>query len=241
MLSKYLKIVRNDVFKTVIALLLGSTMAGAYAAESASAETEAAPAERSRTIDASAFKLILDRNIFNPNRRAGRSETANNSAPRPARVDTLTLWGTLIDKKDSLAFVDGSQTGRKALKVADTIAGFRVAEIDWGYVKLVGTDSEFELPVGRQLLKREGENWRLVESAGAGLSTVSSAGSTSAEDDELVRKLMEKRTREAGEPIGSPPADEPEPAAPSGSSSASGETDDVVRKLMEKRAQEVNK
>jgi hypothetical protein len=81
-------------------------------------------------LDFSTFKIITDRNIFNPRRSARsvtRSETRRTSTPK---VDSFALVGTMSYEKGPFAFFEGSQSEyRKALKPEDTIAGFKVAEI----------------------------------------------------------------------------------------------------------------
>src|SRR5205085_7839701 len=86
-------------------------------------------------LDFQAFKILTERNIFDPNRS---SDSGPRSEPRKAaRVESFALVGTLSYEKGNFAFFDGSGSAyRKALKTGDTIAGYKIAEITAAGVKL---------------------------------------------------------------------------------------------------------
>src|SRR4051794_18547376 len=72
------------------------------------------------TLDLRSFRIISERNIFNPNRsaRSPRGETPR--AQRAPKIDTFALVGTLSYEKGRFAFFDGSSSGfKKTLKAAD--------------------------------------------------------------------------------------------------------------------------
>src|SRR5213079_1577570 len=83
----------------------------------------------------SAFKVIAERNIFSPNRRA-RSSGVRGARP-VTKLESLTLVGTMSYEKGRFAFFEGTKSDyRKVLKPADVIAGFTVADIAPDAVKL---------------------------------------------------------------------------------------------------------
>ncbi len=116
--------------------------------------------------DFSTFKLITDRNIFDPRRRGGSS-----TAPRPresrrtARVEYVTLVGTMsYDEKGPLAFFEGSSSEyRKVLKPSQKIAGYTVVNVGPSSVKLVTDTNHIDLPVGMQLRRDDEGAWHMAE------------------------------------------------------------------------------
>ena len=116
--------------------------------------------------DFSAFKLITDRNIFDPRRsprnpsRPSRAETR-----RSFRAEYVTLVGIMrYDGQGPIAFFDGTSSQyQKVLKPADTIAGYKIAEIEPSYVKLAVGTNAFQLPVGMQLRRDSEGSWQLAE------------------------------------------------------------------------------
>src|SRR5262245_16650 len=72
---------------------------------------------KSASADYSAFKIITDRNIFNPQRHARVNGQERKEANRPATVDSFSLVGTMSYAKGTFAFFDGSSSEyRKVLK-----------------------------------------------------------------------------------------------------------------------------
>ena len=66
----------------------------------------AQPGDRAKPKDFDAFRIITDRNIFDPNRRPPR---VNREAPPPA-VDSFTLTGTMSYQKGFFAVFDGTSS-----------------------------------------------------------------------------------------------------------------------------------
>jgi hypothetical protein len=162
------------------------------------------------SLDYAAFKIIVDRNIFDPNRYPHRPG-AQPVASKPKSVDFVTLVGTMSYEKGTFAFFDGTSAEyKKALKLTDSIAGYKVTNIAANAVKLTSGTNELELRVGAQLRREEDGPWLL---AGKSSSYVSAPGSTStgaaaattttgsgaasggAESD-IIRKLMQRREKE---------------------------------------------
>src|SRR5947207_10574076 len=84
------------------------------------------------------FKIITQRNIFDPNRRAGSGERGRRIDPnRLARAEGFSLVGTLIDRRGEFAFFSGSDSKyNKVPKVFGTIADYKVTEVAPDHVQL---------------------------------------------------------------------------------------------------------
>ncbi len=118
------------------------------------ADSAVAPAG---TIDS--FRIISDRNIFNPN-RSGRRERTEERAPR---VDSITLVGTMESDKGLRAFFDGSERGfRKALRVGESVDKYKVTKITSNVVELEREGQTVSMRVGQQFRRPEGADWNLV-------------------------------------------------------------------------------
>lgn len=148
--------------------------------------------------DYSAFKLVTERNIFDPNRVPHRPGAP---AARPKITESFALVGVMSYDKGTFAFFDSSSSEyRKAVKVADTIAGYRVSNIEANSIKLAAGTNQVELHVGMQLRREEGGGW--VPSAqsetyatASSPTTNSDSGSSGAENDVLER-LRKRREQE---------------------------------------------
>lgn len=189
--------------------------AGAPAAEPKLAAPSAAPtkmpATPARTASAvapsvafDAFRLVADRNIFNPN-RTGRRDGA---AEQPPRVETLSLVGTMDSEKGVRAFFDGSEPGfRKALRPGESVDKFKVTRITPNAVDLERDGKPLTMRVGQHLRRPAGEDWALVgeeaarreaeaRAAAAAQVDPTAAPAIPANVDALTRKLMERRQKE---------------------------------------------
>ena len=161
-------------------------------------------------LDYAAFKLIVDRNIFDPNRfphRPGEVRVVS----KPRSVDSLTLVGTMSYEKGTFAFFDGTSSDyKKSLKLTDSIAGYKIAGISPNAVKLAAGTNELELSVGAQLRREEDGPWRLAGQSvpyvanPASTSTNATAASTATGTDaaaagsesDIIKRLMQKREKE---------------------------------------------
>lgn len=140
---------------------LPAILALALAALPSSAQPTNGPARP----DFSAFKIISQRNIFNPSRSARYSPSMPTQTRRLRRVDSVALVGTMnYDAQGPLAFFDGTASEyRKVLKTSDTIAGYKVADIKPACVKLAIGTNEFQLRVGMELRREDQGKWHLAE------------------------------------------------------------------------------
>jgi hypothetical protein len=180
-------------------------------AVSAAATNNLAPA-----VSLQNFKIITQRNIFDPNRRTDSGERGRRIDPnRLARADGFSLVGTLIDKRGEFAFFSGSDPKyKKVLKVAGIIADYKVTEVAPDYVELESNSSnQVKMSVGMQMKKLDAGEWQLVDGTVA-LATVSDASAPEMKDTETS-----------------------DSAPSTGSSSA----DAVLKRLMQAREKELNK
>jgi hypothetical protein len=151
------------------------------------------------SLDYLAFRLVAERNIFDPNRQP------HTSGPRsqPKAKESFTLVGTMSYDKGDFAFFDGTSSDyKKVLKPAETIAGYRVVSILPDSVKLERESKDIDLPVGSQLRHQDDGTW--VKAAGAGVYAASTTevGSSQTEtapsgtDSDILKRLMQRREKE---------------------------------------------
>jgi hypothetical protein len=114
-------------------------------------------------------------------------------------------------EKGSFAFFDGTSSDyKKALKLTDAIAGYKVTNIAPNRVKLASGTNELDLSVGMQMRREEDGPWLLTShstsyaatpaststnAAATTTPTSSDAASGSAESD-IIKRLMQKREKE---------------------------------------------
>ena len=161
------------------------------------------------SLDYASFKVIVDRNIFDPNRfpHVGPRPIAS----KPKSFDSLTLVGTMSYEKGTFAFFDGTSSEyKKALKLTDSIAGYKVTNIAPNAVKLASGTNELELRVGAQLRREENGPWLLAGvtssygtapgsafTSGAAATTATGSGAASSgADSDIIKKLMQRREKE---------------------------------------------
>ena len=128
----------------------------------AAAQTTNAPAATNAT-DYSAFQVIVERNIFDPNRYAhtprSRRHSISPSAP------WFSLVGTLSSRNGMLAFFDGNDSDyRKVLSPDGVIAGYKVVEITLRGAKLEAAGKPVVMKVGAQMRQQGKGEWQLAES-----------------------------------------------------------------------------
>lgn len=147
----------------------------------------------------SAFKLITERNIFDPNRVYYRP----GSQPVRKTTESFGLVGIMSYEKGTFAFFDGNSSQyTKAVKLNDSIAGYKVTKIEPNAVSLLAGTNRVELRVGMQLRRDEGGEWApssQSEVYAANASTSSSAhadSSPSGADNDILERLRKKREQE---------------------------------------------
>ena len=162
-----------------------------------------------------AFRLMRTKNMFDPNRRPARTETASAQRPAPARENkssSLTLTGTMVTEGKTLAFFAGTRADySKVLSVGDTVADCKITAIRPAEVEMERGGKPGVLAVGHQLQ---------IEGAPSDVPAVEPAAA----------------------PVpGAAPADPTAPAGPTAGPAPSNDKSDVLRRMMERREKEMNK
>jgi hypothetical protein len=212
-------------------------------------------------LDLESFRLIWERNIFDPNRSPFNRFTRSAPPPRDRerrRTDSFALIGTMSYEKGRFAFFEGSSPQyQKVLETSNSIGDYTITAITPSHVLLQSTNGQIELPVGMQMKREDEGPWSLAERAhsseGYRRASDSSSGPVSSGDaSEALRRLMERREKEGGgestNASETPPSEtKPEPKAEPADSPektnapAPAGADEVLKRLLEKREQEVNK
>ncbi|MGB7746546.1 MAG: hypothetical protein WBN75_04585 [Verrucomicrobiia bacterium] len=197
----------QNALRTVAALaVLGALLA---IGRPAAAQTTNAPATTDAT-DYSSFQIIVERNIFDPNRYAhtsrGRKRAISKSAP------SFSLVGTMNYRNGMIAFFDGNDADyRKVLSPDGVIAGYKVVEITQRGVKLEAAGKPVEMKVGAQMRQESKGEWQLAgsgelpaiaatatnEAAATDETPAASAAPSSADEpNDVLKKLMQQREQE---------------------------------------------
>lgn len=188
----------------ITAGVLACAASGLLAADSTNAPATPATTPESASPDPAGFvKLIAERNIFNPDRKARSGDSRRPEKPRNMATPTLTLVGTMDYTKGSFAFFDGpAPEYRKTLSAGGTVAGYTLTAILPSSVKLrPAKGAPIELKIGEPLRLDDAP---LVE---VDASTTAGSETTAAKDDappasegdagDILRKLMQKRQQES--------------------------------------------
>jgi flavin-binding protein dodecin len=116
-------------------------------------------------------------------------------------------------EKGTFAFFDGTSTAyRKALKLSDSIAGYKVMNITPDAVNLAAGTNQVELKVGMQLRREDQGPWsassQSTSYSDASTSTTSSTPSSvassssnapaasSGSESDILKRLMQRREQE---------------------------------------------
>ena len=150
-----------------------------------------------------AYRLIGDRNIFNPN-RVGRSRS---SETPPPRTEVISFVGTMQYEKGLFAFFDSPDTTyRKALNEGGALGKFTVKGITADQVELERDAKPLTLRIGQQLRRPDGGDWSvigadIVRSEARAAEAAANPGlgaplAIPADASEALRRLMEKRQQQ---------------------------------------------
>ena len=158
----------------------------------------------SNATDFSSFQVIVQRNIFDPNRYP------HNPGYRPESrgAPTFSLAGTMSYRKGMFAFFSGTSSDyQKALQEGGTIAGYTVGKITFDGVQLQNAGKQVDMKVGAAM-RQEGGGWELnqpgawdagasADSGNQGTNATSPAGlPSSSEPNDVLKRLMERREQE---------------------------------------------
>ncbi len=160
------------------------------------ADSKSPPAPPAK-VDFSTFKIISERNIFDPNRSPGRKD---GPPVRAKTVDSITLVGIMSYGKGDFAFFNGSSSDyKKVLKPSDTIAGYKVARISANSVKLASGEKQVELKIGSQLRREDEGEWTLSaqpETYSSAPATNSVGAASDGAESEVLKRLRQRREQE---------------------------------------------
>jgi hypothetical protein len=107
------------------------------------------------------FKVVSERNIFNTNRRPRSGPPLK----KPVKIESFSLRGTLQDEaaNTAYAFFGGSESRYNAVcKLGETIAGYKVLEIQPDSVKLETNEMRIDLPIGMQMRRQDEGAWQVI-------------------------------------------------------------------------------
>ena len=150
------------------------------------------------------YRLIGDRNIFNPNRVGRSSRSAEAPAPR---ADVITFVGTMQYEKGLFAFFDSPDAAyRKALNEGGALGKFTVKSITADSVELERDAQPLTLKMGQQLRRPDGGEWsvvgaEIVRSEARAAEAAANPGpgaplAIPADASDALRRLMEKRQQQ---------------------------------------------
>jgi hypothetical protein len=222
-------------FSGIWCLLLGGLVPLICALDPATSSAQ--QTNTSAALDYASFKVISEKNIFNPRRRGYYiRNTPQREERRDVRAEWFALVGTLSSDKGPVAFFDGSSSRySQALKPSEDIAGYTVADVQPSYVRLISASNHFELSIGKELRRENEGEWRLGERTE--LASVAPIRGPEATPAPVPDGASAEMGSEADMVFSdNPPDDSGTNAAPATSSSTVA--DPVLRRLMERRAQE---
>jgi hypothetical protein len=197
-----------------------------------------AAAQPTNGTDFSAFQVIAQRNIFDPNRVPHK----HYNSTRAERVaDSFSFLGTMSYEKGSFAFFDGTSPElRKVLELNGDIAGFKLTTLAPKSVTLSSGTNEVVLPVGTQMRRDYDGHWKIsteqASYSGTGASSASGLGSRRRPHASSAASTMaagKSQVEDANATDSEPDTNAAEAAALS-----SGGANDALTRLMQQRAQE---
>ena len=166
--------------------------------------------------DFKSFSLILDRNIFDPDRR-GPKEQRRERPPEPPREESFTLLGTMFYSDKQLAFFEGTDSDwAGAVKLGESVAGHKITKVDFDKVEIDWNGDIIVLEVGSSRTKRGEEPWNTKgrgewsgnsgrssrRSSSGSDSSGSSAETTPAlggDASDILKQMMERRRQSQGQ------------------------------------------
>ena len=182
------------------------------------------------------FKLIQERNIFDPERRRPR-EIRRGRPVEPPREESFTLLGTMSYGERILAFFEGTQRNWSgAVELGEEVAGHTLKEVGFDNVLLELKGEVLSLQVGAGRSKRGDADW---ETQDRDSWKGSSGGSRSGRSSRSSSSSTFRPARTEGS------ADAASASADGGSDNAAdesvidGSASDILKQLMERRRQQM--
>ena len=205
---------RNFLTRAATTGLLTVLLSGAAAiaasadAKAPATKTAATPASASAKASSAAngsfdsFRLIGDRNIFDPNRRS-RTRSASNEPAAPTG-DTIAFVGTMDYDQGIYAFFDSSDARyRKVLPEGGKLAEFVVKHVAARSVDLTRDDKVLSLQITQQLHRPDGGDWAVTGASPAPTVSTATGGDAApaipADASDILKRLMEQRQKQLKE------------------------------------------
>ena len=182
------------------------------------------------------FKLVQERNIFDPDRRRPR-EMLRERPVDPPREESFTLLGTMSYGERTLAFFEATQRDWSgAVGLGKEVAGHTLKEVEFDHVLLELEGEILSLQVGAGRSKRGDADW---ETQDRGSWKGSSGGSRSGRSSRSSSSSTSRPVRSEGSPdAASAPADGGSENA-ADESVIDGSASDILKQMMERRKQQV--
>jgi hypothetical protein len=159
----------------------------------AAGHAQAPVSTASTAVTFSAFQVIGNYNIFNADR------VGYTPGVIQARVDTITLVGTIQSGRGRLALFDSSDRAyRKGFREGEKIAEFTVTRISDSSVELTREAQPFSLVMGQQLRRPPGGAWTLGAAARRpeiAAPAAAPAPAIPADASDPLKQLMEQRLK----------------------------------------------
>ena len=200
-----------------------------------------AAAQTTNGTDFTAFQVISQRNIFDPNRVP---HTHFNSSRAGGRVpDSFSFLGTMSYEKGNFAFFDGTSPDfRKVLELDGDIAGFKVTALAPKSVTLLSGTNEMVLPVGTQVRRDDDGHWvvsaELASYSGPGYSSATGSGRRHRHQDGNFSTASTMTTDNSQADDSTATDSGTDTNAPDASTPPGGGGNDALTRLMQQRAQE---
>jgi hypothetical protein len=141
-----------------------------------------------------AFRIIAEKNIFNPN-RVGLTRATTEA--KPPRVDEIALVGTVEFGGKRVALFESAEVAfRKTVAEGETLGEFTVRRVGNEGVDLVRGDQVLALRVAQRLRRPEGADWSVVAAPDAPRPEASSAPAIPADASDVLKRLMRQREKQ---------------------------------------------
>jgi hypothetical protein len=149
------------------------------------------------------FRLIGDRNIFDPNRRNRSARSAANEPAAPTG-DTIALVGTMDYDQGTYAFFDSSDARyRQVLPAGGKLAEFVVKHVGARSVDLTRDGKVTSLQITQQLHRPDGGEWTVTGASPAPTLSSATEGDAApavpADASDTLKRLMEQRQKQLKE------------------------------------------
>ena len=214
------------------------------------AQTHAADADGAPTgITLESFKLVSERNIFDPNRRSQADRIVRQAPEVPPKIESFSLIGALLHEETGTnAFFAGTESQyNTVLSPGESIAGHTIIQLVPDSVRLEANGNTINLSTGMQMKRVDEGSWQLIAGSANSSSPIRRRDPGSGFGERPDRGFDERRDRGPEVDGRRDPRSfsdnrssvRPSPA-PGGESGGGESAEDILKRLMERRRQEAN-